>query len=81
MTADPLDPRFIHSVTRSYPLPAIPDRVNMRVRMRPLDFDLLDDLVASGDLDPALLDKIPTYDLASGTKEWTSEVGFARCIE
>ncbi len=81
VTADPLDPRFIHSVTRSYPLPAVPDRVNMRVRMRPLDFDLLDDLVSSGDLDPALLDKIPTYDLASGTKEWTSEVGFARCIE
>ena len=81
VTADPLDPRFIHSVTRSYPLPAVPDRVNMRVRMRPLDFDFLDDLVSSGDLDPALLDKIPTYDLASGTKEWTAEIGFARCVE
>ncbi|MBX3209428.1 MAG: hypothetical protein KF764_30625 [Labilithrix sp.] len=81
VTADPLDPRFIHSVTRSYPLPAAPDRVKMRVRMRPLDFDLLDDLVASGDLDPALLDKIPTWNLASATREWTSELGFARCSE
>ncbi|MBX3263534.1 MAG: hypothetical protein KIS78_32935 [Labilithrix sp.] len=81
VTADPLDPRFIHSVTRTYPLPAVPDRVTMRVRMRPLDFDLLDDLVRSGDLDPALLDKIPTWNLASGTREWTSEIGFARCLD
>jgi hypothetical protein len=53
----------------------------MRVRMRPLDFDLLDDLVSSGDLAPEILDKVPTYDLASGTKEWTSDVGFVRCVE
>src|SRR6185436_16746829 len=69
VTNDPLDPAFIHSVTRSYSLPAIPDRVTMRLRMRPLDFDLLDDLVASGDLDPAIRAKAPTYDLASGAKE------------
>ncbi|MDF2693424.1 MAG: cytochrome c family protein [Labilithrix sp.] len=81
VTNDPLDPRFIHSVTRTYTLPAAPDRVTMRVRMRPLDFDLLDDLVSSGDLDPTILDKVPTYDLASGTKEWTSEIGYARCVE
>lgn len=81
VTNDPLDPRFIHSVTRSFSLPAPPDRVKMRVRMRPLDFDLLDDLVASGDLDPAIRDQIPTYDLASGTKEWTSSVGFATCVQ
>jgi hypothetical protein len=81
VTNDPLDPTFIHSVTRSFALPAAPDRVKMRVRMRPLDFDLLDDLVSTGDLDPALLDKIPTYDLASGTKEWTTEIGYARCVD
>lgn len=81
ITNDPLDPAFIHSVTRSYPLPAPPDRVTMRVRMRPLDFDLLDDLVASGDLDPQFLDKIPTWDLASGTKEWRFSDGGYRCIE
>lgn len=80
ITNDPLDPKFIHSVTRSYTLPTpTPDRVTMRVRMRPMDFDVLDDLVASGDLDPAILDKIPTFDLASGTKEWRLENGFG-CI-
>jgi hypothetical protein len=81
ITNDPLDPAFIHSVTRSYPLPVPPDRVTMRVRMRPLDFDLLDDLVASGDLDPRFLDKIPTWNLASGTKEWRFSDGGYRCIE
>lgn len=81
VTNDPLDPAFIHSVTRSFALPAIPDRVALRVRMRPLDFDLLDDLVRSGDLDPAILDRVPTYELASGTREWTRDVGFTRCVQ
>jgi hypothetical protein len=81
ITNNPLDPAFIHSVTRTFTFPAPPDRVTMRVRMRPLDFDLLDDLVSTGDLDPQILDKVPTYDLASGTKEWTFEGGGYRCIE
>lgn len=80
-TNDPLDPAFIHSVTRRFTLPGPPDRVKMRVRMRPLDFDLLDDLVGSGDLDPQVLDRVPTYDLASGTKEWTFGAGGYRCID
>lgn len=80
-TADRSDPAFYHAVTKSYSLPLpTPDRVTMRVRMRPLDFDLLDDLVATRDLDPALLDRIPTFDLASTVKEWTMAGGF-RCIE
>lgn len=80
VTNNPLDPTFIHSVTRTFTLTAAPDRVAMRVRMRPLDFDLLDDLVASGDLDPQILDKVPTWNLASGSREWTIEGGY-RCIE
>lgn len=82
ITNDPSDPAFVHSVTRTYPLPSpAPDRVTMRVRMRPLDRELLDDLVASGDLDPAIPARVPTFDLASGTKEWTSALGFARCAD
>ncbi len=80
-TADPRDPHFLHAVRRSYRLPEAPDRVTMRVRMRPVDVDLLDDLVASRDLDPAILDRIPTFDLASSRKEWTSAIGYARCVE
>ncbi|MBX3232404.1 MAG: hypothetical protein KIT84_22530 [Labilithrix sp.] len=81
VTADTLDPRFIHSVKKSYRLPVIPDSVKMRVRMRPLDFDLLDDLVASGDLDPAILAQVPTWDLASGTREWTIAAGVGACLK
>jgi hypothetical protein len=81
VTADRSDPAFLHSVTRSYPLPLpAPDRVTMRVRMRPMDFDLLDDLVATKDLDPQILDRMPTYDLASTVKEWTSAYAYG-CIE
>lgn len=81
VTADRSDPAFIHSVTKNYPLPLpAPDRVTMRVRMRPVDFDLLDELVATKDLDPAILDRVPTFDLASTVKEWTNAGGF-RCIE
>jgi hypothetical protein len=78
VTADPADPAFFHSVTRTFPLPA-PDRVTMRVRMRPVDFDLLDELVGSNDLDPAVLDHVPTFDLGA-LREWTSDAGF-RCVE
>ncbi len=80
VTNDPLDPAFYHQVKRSYPLPLpLPDRVTMRVRMRPVDFALLDDLVATGDLAPEILDRIPTFDLASTVKEWTKDAGF-RCV-
>ncbi|MDB4947034.1 MAG: cytochrome c family protein [Labilithrix sp.] len=81
VTADPLDPAFVHSVTKVFtlPLPA-PDRVTMRVRMRPVDFELLDDLVATKDLDPAVLGRVPTYELGGATREWTSDGGY-RCIE
>lgn len=81
VTADPQDPRFIHSKKRDMPLPQMPDRVTMRVRMRPLDYDLLDDLVASGDLDPAIRDAAPVFDLASGTKEWTPEKAVSGCVK
>ncbi|MBX3192703.1 MAG: hypothetical protein KF819_37310 [Labilithrix sp.] len=81
VTADPTDPAFYHAVTRTYSLPQpVPDRVTMRVRMRPVDFDLLDDLVATGDLDPKILDRIPTFELGGTVKEWTNDRGF-RCTD
>lgn len=80
VTNDPLDPAFYHQVKRAYALPVPPpDRVTMRVRMRPMDFALLDDLVASGDLAPEIRDRVPTFDLGSTLKEWTEAQGF-RCV-
>lgn len=82
VTNDPLDPRYYHAVTRSYPLPSPePDEVTMRVRMRPVDFDLLDDLVASGDLAPEIRTRVPTYELASTVKRWTVADGFGACAK
>jgi hypothetical protein len=82
VTSNPQDPAFIHSVTRTYNLPSPPDRVTMKVHMRPLDFDVLGDLVSSGDLDPSVPDKIGTYDLGSATKEWTlAGNGYTNCAQ
>lgn len=74
------DPAFYHAVTRTFEISGQPDRITMRVRMRPVDFDLLEDLVASKDLDPMVLDRVPTFDLASTVKEWTTVIGL-KCVD
>ena len=59
------------SVVHVYSFPgAMPDSVKMRVKIRPLDFDLLEDLVASGDLAPELAASVHTFDLASTQLAW-----------
>ncbi len=60
-------------VSREYRLDALPDRVTMRVRLRPMGLDILDELIASGDLDPAIRDEIPTFDLLATVLTWTPE--------
>lgn len=81
VTSNQQDPAFIHSKTQTFQLPSVPDTVSTRVRMRPLDYDLLDDLVQSGDLDPTVRDASPTIDLASGAKTWTPTIGFTTCVK
>lgn len=77
----PTDPDYyLTHVFRNYPRPTStpatlatpPDRVTMRVRIVPVGFDVLDDLVASGDLDPAVKAKMPVFTLAATTLEWTA---------
>jgi len=75
VTLDPTDPLFIHWVTRTYPIVGLPpDRVTMRVRMRPMGLEVLGSLVDSGHLDPAHLASFPTYDLASTVIEWQGQL-------
>lgn len=71
VTSDPSDPRFYtasHAVRR-FPLDrtatitGIPDRVTVRVRIRPMGLDLVDDLIASGHLAAPLRNAVPTFDL------------------
>ncbi len=63
-------------VRKSYPatgtLPALPDRVTVRLHLQAVGDDVLADLVASGDLDPSLPAAIARYELAgSAALEWT----------
>jgi hypothetical protein len=65
-----LDPRLYWSHIIQYyphdktmhPIP-MPDHVTMRVRLQPVGLDVLDDLIASGDLDPSIRAMMPTYDI------------------
>jgi hypothetical protein len=81
VTKDVSDPRYMNSqVVQTYAIPgATPDRVSMRVRLRPIDFDLIDDLVKSGDLDPAIGKQIITINLGPTVLEWKQADGFG-CV-
>ena len=46
------------------------DRFSMRVRLRPIGYDVIDDLIETGDLEPSIRDTIPTYELASTVLTW-----------
>lgn len=55
-----------------------PDRIDLRLRMRPIGLDVLDDLIDSGDLDPAVRDAMPTFDLAASIQTWTLDAATLR---
>ena len=78
LTFDQTDPRYYQThVVQSFPrgngaLTAMPDRVTLRVRLRPIGLDVLDDLIATKDLDPAIRAAMPTFDIgAEPLLEWT----------
>jgi hypothetical protein len=77
VTLDAGDPRYAPThVIRGFPLSGnltqAPDRVTLRIRIQPIGLDVLDDLVASGDLDKKFRDAMPTFDMgATKTVEWT----------
>lgn len=48
-----------------------PTRVTARVRLRAVGLDVIDSLVASGDLDPQYRDRLPILDLGAATAEWS----------
>ena len=76
VTYDPTDPRFYQThiervFPRAAPAPGAADRVTMRVRIEPIGRDVLDDLVATKDLDPAVVRAMPTFDVGASL-EWTA---------
>jgi hypothetical protein len=60
-------------LSRVWELDLMPDTVTLRVRYRPLSLVVLEDLVASGDLDPSLVPDMPTYALGAASRTWTLE--------
>lgn len=70
---DVSDPRWKQThITRRYAVVGRPDRVTMKVHVRPIGLDVLDDLIESGDLDPAFRDVMPTFTLRTSELEWDS---------
>jgi hypothetical protein len=71
-----------HAVIKQYRLrgpKGLPARVTARLRIRPIGLDVLQDLVDSGDLDPAILAQMPTLNF--GTQiEWTPEKGVMKTV-
>jgi hypothetical protein len=60
------------------------DRVTTRVLLRPMGLEVLDDLVASGDLDPSIRDAMPLFEVEQTVLEWTPEAeafdGYGVCV-
>ena len=79
VTNDPKNPAFYHAVTRTFAVPPSADRITMRVRFIPIGYDVLDDLIGSGDLDPSFRAKMPVFSLAGTELEWTTARGF-NCV-
>lgn len=74
-SVDPSDPAFVPThVTKNYLVRAAPDRITMAVHVEPIGREILDELVASGDLDPAIRDAIPTFTLGPTVLEWTPDL-------
>jgi hypothetical protein len=74
-TADP----FHSTQTASVTVPAIVDRITTRVRVRPVDYDVVEALVLSGDLAPSHARGLPTLTVAATVQEWTADRG-AACL-
>lgn len=64
--------RSNHIIDCDYRLPGRqqPKRVAMRLRMRPVGMDVMNSLVESGDLDPAVIEAMPTFTLYNTLAEW-----------
>jgi hypothetical protein len=76
-------PNVAHTLDARYQLleAARVDKVRIRLRMRAVGVDVLEDLVASGDLDRALIAQQPTFTLFGAAVEWHPRDGSLRMLE
>ena len=72
-TLDQNDPAFDHSYTAKFMnlsnFGEI-DHIDVRIRIRPLPYAVLDELVSSGDLSPDIASRMKTLDIEGTTRHW-----------
>ena len=68
------DPRYeeAHQVRTFDMGPIVPATVEAAIHIRPIGLDVLDVLVDSGDLDPAVRDRMPTFTLGGSVVSWSA---------
>ncbi len=71
-----------HTLEARYQIPRFPSisRITLRLRMRAIGMDVLEDLVASKDLAPELLSEQPTFTLHGAAVEWWASDGMIRSL-
>ncbi|HTM23355.1 MAG TPA: cytochrome c family protein [Kofleriaceae bacterium] len=79
VTADRSDPRFYHAVTRTYRIASGADRITLHLRIQPVGYDILDLLISLDRLDPAVRDRMPTFEVTQGAREWRLSNGYG-CV-
>jgi hypothetical protein len=87
-TANATDPAYYRThVEQYYPrspsatLPAMPDKVTLRLLLQPIGLDVLQDLEDSGDLDGAVAGQIPTLVFPEPVLTWTAATANATYLE
>ncbi len=83
VTLDSTSALFDHSTTATIPVtnPQMIDKIDARIRINPFPYEMLDNLIASGDLDASLRAKVTTLDIAGANRTWTraTEVADTHC--
>nr|HEX4315021.1 multiheme c-type cytochrome [Kofleriaceae bacterium] len=72
-TLNPNDPAFDHSSTKIFVVGALAgsiQTIQAQIHIRPYSFATLSDLVQSGDLDSAVVARVPTLDIAGTQRVW-----------
>lgn len=79
VTLDPQSPSYYHARTRTFQLVGRPDVIRLALHEQPIGLDILQDLVDSGDLDPAVIPASTTHTLEGASREWHAAEGFG-CV-
>jgi hypothetical protein len=77
-----VDPALPHTISARYSIARYREiaRMTVRLRMRPIGVDVLNDLVGSGDLDSSTVASIPTFTLYGASVEWRPDEADLRSL-